>query len=308
MDMLDERLRRAADLVSPPEPSLTRLARRRERRNRNRRIVAAAVALIVTVGGLGGAVGGLAGLAGEEALPGGDTSHAPPGAQPPPPLAAGEFFYERTVTLLPEAYGLAGGRVAEETWWATDGSGRRTGRSTTTDYSLGPRGVWGPGEMEVEDLSKLSFDPEVLWNQLTDRSAPGGASPQPAGTPGFGVSGDPARLWRAINALLEMPNAEPALRAALFEVAATIPEADLQQAVQDPGGRKAVSISMSVGDGRFTLFFDPQSLQLLASAEEYGEDAIFYRIVEAAGVVGSTEETPEGDQLLVPPPERPLSG
>lgn len=303
--MLDERLRRAADLVSPPEPSLTRLVRRRDRRNRNRRLAAAVAALVVTVGGLGGAVLTLSGLAGEGTRPGGDASHAPPGAQPPPPLAPGEYFYERTIIQLPEAYGLDGGRVTEETWWATDGSGRRTGLSTTPDYGLGPRGVWGPGEMEVEDLSKLSFDPEVLWNQLTDRSAPGGASPQPAGTPGFGVSGDPARLWRAISALLEMPNAEPALRAALFEVAATIPEADMEQAVQDPVGRRAVSISMSVGDGPFILFFDPESLQLLASVEEYGEDTTFYRIVEAAGVVGSTEQVPEGDQLLVPRPEEP---
>jgi hypothetical protein len=308
MDMLDERLRRAADLVSPPEPSLTLLVHRRDRRSRNRRIAAAVAALVVTLGGLGGAVLGLSGLAGRETRPGSGTSSVPAGAEPPRPLRGGEYFYERTVTLLPKAFGLAGGRVTEETWWATDGSGRRTGVSTTADYGLGPRGMWGPGQMAVEDLSGLSFDPAVLRDQLTGRSAPGGASPQPAGTPGFGVYGDSARLWRASHALLEMPNAEPALRAALFEVAASIPEVEMHRDVQDPVGRPAVSVSTSVGDGLVTMFFDPATLQLLAIVEDYGEDTAWYRIVEAAGVVRSTEETPKRDQLLVPPPEQPPSG
>src|SRR5918992_322907 len=303
MDTLDERLRRAGEVVNPPEPALDRLARRRERGHRNRRVASAMVALSVAAGGIGAAMVAMGALADRE------TVHTPaaPGADPPLPLGAGEYFYEKTIRLLPHAYGLAGGRVTEETWWGRDGSGRRVADSTTPDYGLGPTGTWGRGEMRVEDLSGLSTDPDVLAQQLRQRSAPGGASPQPPGTPGPGVGEDSASLWRAIGHLLEMPNAEPALRAALFEVAAGIPEVAVRRDVDDPVGRRAIALDLAVGGGDFTLFFDPDTLQFLASVEDYGGGA-FYRIVESAGIVGSTENKPQGSQLLVPPPAGPLPG
>jgi hypothetical protein len=303
MDTLDERLRRAGVLVSPPEPALDRLARRRERRHRSRRIASAMVALVVAAAGIGAVVVSMAALAGRETV---QTPSAPPGAQPPPPLGAGEYFYERTTRFLPQAYGLGGGRVDEETWWGRDGSGRRVADSTTPDYGLGPIGTWDRGEMQVEDLSGLSTDPAVLAEQLRRRSAPGGASPQPPGTPEPGIGEDSASLWRAIGHLLEMPNAEPALRAALFEVAAGIPEVDVRRDVEDPVGRRAIALSMSVGDGDLTMFFDPNTLQPLASVEDYGGDAVWYRIVESAGIVESTQDEAHGPQLLVPPPPGPL--
>jgi hypothetical protein len=302
MDRLDERLRRAGALVSPPEPALDRLARRRERRHRSRRIGSALVALAVAAGGIGAVVVSMGALADREMV---QTPAAPLGAQPPPPLAAGEYFYEQTIRLLPHAYGLGGGRVDEETWWGRDGSGRRVADSTTPDYGLGPIGTWDRGEMQVEDLSGLSTDPAVLAEQLRQRSAPGGASPQPPGTPEPGIEEDSASLWQAIGHLLEMPNAEPALRAALFEVAAGIPEVDVRRDVEDPVGRRAIALDMAVGDGDFTLFFDPDTLQLLAGVEDYGPGS-FYRIVESAGIVGSTEDAPQGPQLLVPRPAGPL--
>ena len=304
MDTLDERLRRAGEVVSPPEPALDRLARRRERRHRNRRVASAMVALSVAAGGIGAAVMAMGALADRETV---QTPAAAPGAKPPPPLGPGEYFYEKTIRLLPHAYGLAGGRVTEETWWGRDGSGRRVADSTTPDYGLGPTGTWGRGEMRVEDLSGLSTDPDVLAQQLRQRSAPGGASPQPPGTPGPGVGEDSASLWRAIGHLLEMPNAEPALRAALFEVAAGIPEVDVRRDVEDPVGRRAIALDVAMGNGAFTTFFDPDALQFLASVEDYGGGA-FYRIVESAGIVGSTENKPQGSQLLVPPPAGPLPG
>jgi hypothetical protein len=305
MDTLDERLRRAGELVSPPESALDRLARRRERHHRNRRVASAVVALSVAAGGIGAAAVAMGPLADQETA---QAPAAPPGAQPPAPLADGEYFYETTIRLLPDAYGLGGGRVTEETWWARDGSGRRVADSTTPDYGLGPTGTWGRGEMQVEDLSGLSTAPEVLAQELRQRSAPGGASPQPPGTPEPGIGEDSASLWRAIAHLLEMPNAEPALRAALFEVAAGIPEVDVRRDVEDPVGRRAIALGMSVGDGDLTVFFDPDTLQPLASVEDYGGDAVWYRIVESAGIVGSSQDEPHGPQLLVPPPADPLPG
>lgn len=305
MDRLDERLRSASELVSPPEPALDRLGRRRERHHRNRRIASGVVALSVAAGGFGLVVVGMGALAERETV---RTTAAPSGGQAPAPLADGQYFYEETIRLLPNAFGLGGGRVTEETWWARDGSGRRVADSTTPDYGLGPTGTWGRGEMEVEDLSSLSTYPAVLADQLRMRSAPGGASPQPPGTPPPAPGEDSSLLWRAIHDLLEMPNAEPALRAALFEVAASLPQVEVQRNVEDPVGRRAIALSLSVGDADVTRFFDPETLQLLAGVEDYGGDAVWYRIVESAGIVGSTEEEPLGAQLLVPPPAGPLPG
>lgn len=305
MDRLDERLRRTGELVSPPEPAMERLALRRDRRRRNRRIASTMVALAVAGGGIGGAVYGMSALVdGRPTAPGAPA--APAEANPPPPLQTGQYFYEKVTLLLPDAYGLRAGRVTEETWWGPDGSGRREGRSTTPDYGLGPVGSWGPGEMPVEDLSGLSMDPDVLAQQLVERSAPAGASPQPPGTPPPDVEVDSAMLWRAISHLLEMPNAEPALRAALFEVAAGIPEVELLRDAVDPVGRRAIALRLSVGDGTFEEYFDPDTLQLVASVEDYGSGAAWYRIVESAGIVGSTEESPQGSELLIPPPAGPL--
>jgi hypothetical protein len=305
MDRLDERLRRTGELVSPPEPALERLVLRRDRRRRNGRIASTMVALAVAGGGIGGALFGMSALVdGRPTAP--VAPAAPAEANPPPPLQTGQYFYEKVALLLPHAYGLGGGQVTEETWWGPDGSGRREGRSTTPDYGLGPVGSWGPSEMPVEDLSGLSTDPEVLTQQLAERSAPGGASPQPPGTPGPDVSVDSAILWRAISHLLEMPNAEPALRAALFEVAARIPEVEVIANAEDPVGRSAVALRMAVGDGVFHLFFDPDTLQLLAAAERYESGDVWYRIVESAGIVASTDDTPEENERLVPAPAGPL--
>jgi hypothetical protein len=306
MDRLSERLRHAGEIVDPPEPALERLIGRRERRHRRRRTASAVVALAIAAGGVGGTVYAMRALADRTATPDLVSPAAPSGSEAPSSLEPGEYFYERSIRLFPDAFGMEGGRVVEETWWGWNGSGRRAAESTTPDYGLGPVGTWGHGEFPAEDLSELSTDPQTLAEQLQQRSAPGGASPQPLGTPGPGVSQEAAVLWRAVTALLEMPNAEPALRAALFEVAAESPEVAVQEGVQDPVGREAVMLRILVEGADSQLFFDPDTLQLMASVEDYGGGRVWYRIVVAAGVVDSTEDRPEEEQLLFPGPSTPL--
>ena len=304
MDRLTERLVRAGHLVDPPEPSLERLLRRRDRRDRNRRIGSAFLALAIAAGGTGGALYALRGIA-----PGPDRIEPgnPPGTVTMPPLAPGEYFYEKSIRIIGEGPGLEGGRVVVETWWATNGSGRRESEATTPDYGLPPGGTWGPGEFpEIEDLSKLSTDPDQLALQLSVRSAPGGASPQPDVTPGPGQTAESGGLWRAVTALLEMPNAEPALRAALFEVAADITGVEMISDVQDPVGRDAVMLRISSEGADKQLFFDPRTHQLLASVEDYEGSPTWYRIVTEAGVVGSTEDAPSADEAFFPSPVGPI--
>jgi hypothetical protein len=310
MNRLGERLSRAAELVSPPEPALDRLRRRRERRERSRRIASAAVALAVAAGGVGGllyAFGNLDRRAISGDSPGGPRSPAvTPASEALPPLAPGQYLYEKSIRVVPEDQGIQSGRVTEETWWGPDGSGRRVAHSTTPSYTVAATGTWGQGQFPAENLSGLSTDPGVLVRQLGERSAPGGASPQPAVTPGPGQSAESGGLWRAVTDLLEMPNAEPALRWALFQVAAGIPGVEVLEDVEDPVGRAAVGIRILAEDAERLLFFDPDSGQLMASTEDYGGGPVWYRIVVRAGVVGSTNETPSEIEAFFRDPAHPI--
>ncbi len=312
MNPLGDQLRRAAEMVLPPDPALDRLWRRRERRERTRRIASAAVALAVAAGGVGGLLYAFPNLD-RRATPADSPGGFQPSASAPPPqaavpLAPGEYFYEKSIRILPGPPGVfEGGRVTEETWWGPDGSGKRAARSTTSSYGIGPPGTWGPAGFPVEDdLSGLAIDPEVLAEQLRERSAPGGASPQPAVSPGPGQSAESGGLWRAVTALLEMPNAEPALRWALFRVATGIPGVEVLEEVEDPVGRKAVGLRIFAEDADRLLFFDPHSLQLMASTEDFGGGPVWYRIVVRAGVVQSTDETPSEGEAFFPDPANPL--
>jgi hypothetical protein len=309
--MLDERLRRSAEGISPPEPALERLQQRRRGRERNRRVSSAATALVLTVGVLGGllfTIRELGPASGRDTYPGGSGTAGDTATSQPSPLAPGQYFYERSVRLIPDTAQSDGGRVTEETWWSVDGSGRRVAHSTTESYGVAASGTWGPGDFPAtENLTGLSTDPDVLGGQLGARSSPGGASPQPAISPGPGQSAESGVLWRAVTDLFEMPNAEPALRWALFQVAADIPGVEMLEDVEDPVGRDAVGLRIVAEGAERTLFFDPATLQPMASTEDYGEGEVWQRIVVTAGVVGSTDATPTGEERFLRSPPEPLA-
>lgn len=294
MTDLRDRLRRAIELVSPLEPAYERLLRRRERHARNRRLASASFALLLAAGVLVGVFAGLGRL--RSSSPSGDDPGGPAGESPAGlKLEPGEYFYEKTSRIIPDAVGSKGGTVVVETWWSPDGSGRRKAESTTASYSPGPNGAWGPGGFPLleTDLSGLSTDPEELDVQLRERSNPGGASPQPSVTPGPGQSPESGALWRAVSDLLEMPNAAPELRAALFRVTTGIPGVRVVKDSIDPVGRPAVALAFRSEGADRELFFDPGTLQFMAEVENYGAEGTWYLIVNRAGIVDSTAERPK---------------
>jgi hypothetical protein len=173
---------------------------------------------------------------------------------------------------------------------------------------FGPEGTFGPGRFRVEgDLTDLSADPEAFLAALRVRSGPDGASPQAPFTPDPG--GDPfsGELWRAVERLVELPHFTADVRSALFEVAAQLPGAEVKSAV-DPVGRPAKVVSVSYAGLAFEYYFDPGSRQLLARVGESLVDRGFkvYEIWLASGNVGSTDEVPASEDLLIPPPAGPL--
>jgi hypothetical protein len=305
MTDLRDRLRRASEFVSPLEPAYERLHRRRERIARNRRLATASFALVLGAGVLVVVFAALGRLGSTER--GGEG----PGAgatEEELALGPGQYFYEKTVRILPDGQGIQGGTVAIETWWSPDGSGRKEAELTTASYGVGPTGTWGPGRFPVmeDDLSGLSTDPDQLATQLRERSAPGGASPQPSITPGPGQDQESGALWRAVNDLFEMPNAVPELRAALFQVTAGIPGVRAVGGAVDPVGREAVALAVQSEGANRELFFDPETLQFMAKVENYGAQGTWYLIVIRAGVVDFTDERPEGKELLFQVPTTDL--
>jgi hypothetical protein len=307
MTDLRDRLRRASEFVSPVEPAYERLLRRRERHARNRRFASASFALMLAAGVLVGVFAGLGRL--RSSSPSGDGPGAPAGESPAGlKLEPGQYFYEKTSRILPDAAGSNGGTVVVETWWSLDGSGRRKAELTTASYSPGPTGTWGPGGFPLleTDLSGLSTDPEELAVQLRERSSSGGASPQPSVTPGPGQSPESGALWRAVSDLLEMPNAAPELRAALFRVTAGIPGVRVLEDSIDPVGRPAVALALRSEGAERGLFFDPDTLQFMAEVENYGAEGRWYLIVDRAGIVDSTDERPKEPFFETPATVRPI--
>lgn len=301
-----ERLRRASSGVQlPPEP-LERLHLRRGANRRRDRLAAGILAMALVVGAVGGSLFALREIwngvrksvgSGQGTLVG-PTSAPSPGSLA---LGPGEYFYMKTqIVLSPE------GKVIIETWWATDGSGRISAfEYEGAQYGLPPKGTFGAGEFPVEsDVSHLSTDPATLLGQLRDRSAPGGASPQPDVTPGGeGQTPETGRLWRAVKRLLEYANATPELRAALIQVGREIPGVRFLDAVTDPVGRQADGIDLTIEGATERITYEPTNLQPLGIESTPVDDpkARTYEVF-LEGIVGSTEDRPTGDQWLTPEP------
>jgi hypothetical protein len=277
MDDVRDRLRRASELVAPPERPFDRMIERRDRKQWSQRFASAAVAFAIATTAVGGGTVLLSRL--------GQDPHDAPGTGWQPTrrleLQPGEYFYLRV-----ESDEAEDGWVRDvQTWWGTDGSGEVQNRSTRQDkYPYPPSGVYGEGEFpEPYDLSWLSTDPEVLAAQLRE------------GT--FG--GD--------FALPETPYASPEVRAALFDVASTSEGVTVIEDVHDSAGRRAIALETSERDGAFTAtwrtYFDPGTHQAIAWTYSSSRGGSAWLLLESA-IVDEAGAMPRPDEWLVPPLER----
>jgi hypothetical protein len=275
MDDVRDRLRRASELVAPPDRSFDRMLERRDRNRQRQRLASAAMALAIGAAAVGGGVTLLSQL--------GRDPHDAVGTgwQPTRRLALrpGEYFYLRVTSDR----AIDGHLRDLETWWASDGSGEVRNRSTRQDkYPYPPSGAYGEDEFpESYDVSSLATDPEVLESQLRDGTFEG-----------------------HIALLLETPYASPELRAAVFDVASGIEGVTLIEDVHDPAGRPAIALETSERDGNdiatWRTYFDPGTHQALAWAFETTRGGSAWILLESA-IVGAPGERPDPDEWLVPP-------
>jgi RNA polymerase sigma-70 factor (ECF subfamily) len=119
-----------------------------------------------------------------------------------------------------------------------------------SDESFGPGGL-SPGPT---DLSKLPTDPEALGELISSRHIEGGP-------PG------PAEDFVQIGDLLRETAAPPALRAALFQVAAALPGVQELGAVTDHSGRTGVGVAIESGGARHELIFNPADSSLMGEQD-----------------------------------------
>jgi hypothetical protein len=115
-----------------------------------------------------------------------------------------------------------------------------------TNQTFGPDGLSdGP-----TNLSSLPTNPAALAALINSRKVEGGP-------PG------PAESFAQIGDLLRETDASPALRSALYEVAATLPGVQLLGSVTDHSGRAGVGIAYTSAGGQHELIFDPSTSALL---------------------------------------------
>jgi len=300
-----------------------RLRKRKARTARRGRVTAAALSLVVAAVAIGGV---LLAFRPHDTSSGKGKIHSADGAD----LSVGtnQFAYEKTVTYSygPEGDGqgwpLYVDRFTQQTWYRADGAGRDATvdandfftpadrRTFVQQMGQDPPAVapsdktYGAGGYPTDtgDVGYLSTDPAALLTQLQDRSAPTGRSPQPSisASPGQ-VPTDTLTVWGAIQHLLLFgPNATPAQKAAMFEVAERLPGVDVVQSSTDPVGRPGVLLRLQVQGTQEEYWFDPTSEQLLAmqTTVESGNwipsmpagTVTAIEIVTEAGVTGSTDD------------------
>ncbi len=189
------------------------------------------------------------------------------------------------VTLVPEHRRI---------WIGADGSGRlleTLGRPSYTSAADRARCAHVPAERGTSDawfgpgcltngpanLLRLPTDPARLAQKLRARQIEGGP-------PG------PAEDFVQIGDLLRETDAPPALRAALYRVAETIPGVQVLGAVRDARGRPGLGIVDVRGNVRDELIVDPHTGVLLAervtSPGQPAEWSLYLRTVIVSHVPG----------------------
>jgi hypothetical protein len=278
MNDVQQRLRQAADRVGPPDSLFERMVVRRDRRRWRQRVTSAVIAIGVAAVVVG-AVSVLAGL--------GNHPGQSSGAQERLALGPGQYLY-----LDIRSSRSVDGHVRDErTWWALDGSGKVNNTSTRQDKYPDPAsGTYAAGAFPVEtDVSGLSTDPSELEAQLgTGKWADMLAEEM-----------EPQRVWDLALILLELPNAPPDLRAALYEMASRLDGVTIVPGTQDPAGRLAVALTRTEGPGTRTMFFDPVNHQLMAWTWTYRDGSPYWEVLDS-GVVDSAGVAPVGTQWLFP--------
>ena len=234
-----------------------------------------------------------------------------PAAPAPEP---GQFVYTKSTSVNIGMWAPGGGHeafsvtqpVTREAWIGPDGSGRLLQTNGTAAFPTpADEAAWkaagspdlrdgatsddafAAGGLSFVDLSGLPTDPDALLQVIEDRTIVGGPP------------GD-AETFTLIGDLLRETYASPALRAALYEVAAGLPGVELIGNVRDASGRPGVAVAYEHDGARNELIFDPETAVMLGESSVVTEagamglpvgTVLSSAVYLASGVVDSTHDT-----------------
>ncbi|HEX4109487.1 MAG TPA: CU044_5270 family protein [Solirubrobacteraceae bacterium] len=182
-------------------------------------------------------------------------------------------------------------RDNRQTWIGPDGSGMivesqsPTGVSTPAGCaaqlpappsSTSSRTWYATGCLSITptNLSALPIDPTALRAELQSRQIEGGP-------PG------PAEDFAQIGDLLRETDASPALRSALYTIAAGLPGVRSLGTITDQAGRNGVGLAIDSGGAEHVMIFDPQTSALLATQTSAADSPTSYTVYLRSQVVGS---------------------
>jgi hypothetical protein len=172
---------------------------------------------------------------------------------------------------------------ADRAAWIAAGKPDLTGNPSSDD-------TFGAGGLYYLDLSNVPTDPSQLKQLIDNRTIEGGPS------------GD-AETFTIIGDLLRETYASPALRSALYTVAAELPGVQLLGTVQDQLGRSGTGVAYVSRGFSHELIFDPQTSALLAEQTTVADPSqvkppapagtvVDWTSYLSSGVVDSTTSTP----------------
>jgi len=172
--------------------------------------------------------------------------------QPRQAIEPGQYVYTRTGAAWEscDGEGCVLEDVVRETWIGPDGSGRINETRGGTHWDE----TFPAGGLHFEDLSKLPTDVDALRSYIEERASK--ADP-PTDYEMFVVIGD----------LLRETYASPELRAALYEIAATLPRVELLGETTDEAGRPGIGVGYTYLGVRHELIFDPDTSAILGERE-----------------------------------------
>lgn len=219
------------------------------------------------------------------------------------PPAPGQFVYSKSEGVLGNTTAPVGGQpfntvqqYTRQQWIGPDGSGRilqiaktpqlatsvdraawiADGKPNLVDSTGNINGKWGPGGLYYLDLSNVPTDPAALKQLIEQRKLESGP---PGDAETFTIIGD----------LLRDSYAPPAVRSALYTIAAQLPGVTLIGTTHDQLGRSGTAVGYrSNGDTR-ELILDPHTSALLA--EQTIDDTrklVDWTAYLSSGIVAST--------------------
>jgi hypothetical protein len=207
-------------------------------------------------------------------------------SQPSEAPAPGQYVYTRTegVGVMISSSGdgsttTSSGPFTQEFWLGTDGSGERRGTRDGEPYIV----RFAPGDLSFDDYSNLPSDPGKLSDLIHSGGLGGGNHPSDA------------VCFQTIAETLEQGYVSPAVRSALYQVAAEISGVELEGNVTDHIGRQGVEVSYTHAGTRRGLIFDPSTSEVLEDNLSSGpapSAGSSYTVFVESGVVGSIGERP----------------